>query len=39
MSLGMSFNFLYFSHSGNEDNKFSDRIEFVNHAQMLTYYN
>lgn len=38
MSLGMSLNFI-FPILVNDDNKFSDKIELVNHNQMLTYYN
>lgn len=37
-ALGKSFNFIFLI-LVNEDNKVSDKIEFVNHTQMLTYYN
>lgn len=37
MSLGMSLNFI-FPILVNEDDKFSDKVDLVNHAQMLTYY-
>lgn len=37
-ALGKSFNFIFLI-LVHEDNKVSDKIEFVNHTQMLTYYN
>lgn len=37
-SLGKSFNFIFLI-LVNEDNKLSDKLEFVNHAQLLIYYN